>query len=63
MLGVSVELFVDDMSFASHENSLIDKLKAQLNHEFEMKDLGLVKKVLGMKIQHDRHDDTLFFVS
>jgi hypothetical protein len=56
-------LYVDDILISSHDKSLIDELKAQLNHEFEMKDLGLVKKVLGMKIQHDRHDDTLFFVS
>uniref|UniRef100_J3N766 Reverse transcriptase zinc-binding domain-containing protein n=1 Tax=Oryza brachyantha TaxID=4533 RepID=J3N766_ORYBR len=34
--------------------SLIDQLKAQLSHEFEMKDLGPAKKILGMEIQPDR---------
>ncbi|KAE8682936.1 ABC transporter G family member 13 [Hibiscus syriacus] len=32
----------------------IDKLKAQLNQEFEMKDLGEAKKILGMEISRDR---------
>jgi hypothetical protein len=57
---VYLVLYVDDILISSRDKSLIDELKAQLNHEFEMKDLGLVKKILGMKIQHDRHDDTLF---
>jgi hypothetical protein len=53
-------LYVDDMLIASHEKSLIDELKAQLNHEFDMKDLGPAKKILGMEIQRDRHAGTLF---
>ncbi|GJS97909.1 retrovirus-related pol polyprotein from transposon TNT 1-94 [Tanacetum coccineum] len=32
----------------------IDKLKAQLKSEFEMKDLGAAKKILGMEIIRDR---------
>ena len=32
----------------------LKKLKAQLNKEFEMKDLGEVKKILGMEIIRDR---------
>jgi len=34
--------------------SAIDKLKKGLSFEFEMKDLGEAKKVLGMKIERDR---------
>ena len=38
------------MLIASKSRSAIDTLKRGLSSEFEMKDLGEVKKVLGMKI-------------
>jgi len=41
------------MLFASNDKSLISKLKSQLNNEFEMKDLGVAKKILGMEIHRD----------
>ncbi|GMI79054.1 hypothetical protein HRI_001574700 [Hibiscus trionum] len=47
-------LYVDDMLIASKSQQEIDKLKAQLNQEFEMKDLGEAKKILGMEISRDR---------
>ncbi|KAE8708956.1 hypothetical protein F3Y22_tig00110332pilonHSYRG00622 [Hibiscus syriacus] len=47
-------LYVDDMLIASKSKKEIDKLKAQLNQEFEMKDLGEAKKILGMEICRDR---------
>jgi hypothetical protein len=53
-------LYVDDMLIASHDKSLIVELKAHLSHEFDMKDLGPAKKILGMEIQRDRHVGTLF---
>jgi len=46
-------LYVDDMLIASKDKSLISKLKSQLSKEFEMKDLGTAKKILGMEIQRD----------
>ena len=39
--------------------SEVDKLKAQLKQEFEMKDLG-AKKILGMKIHRNRQEGELF---
>ena len=42
------------MLIASKNRSIIDKLKKDLSFEFEMKDLGKGKKVLGMKIESDR---------
>ncbi|KAE8665322.1 Detected protein of unknown function [Hibiscus syriacus] len=39
-------LYVDDMLIASKSQKDIDKLKAQLNQEFEMKDLNKAKKIL-----------------
>ena len=47
-------LYVDDMLIASKRKDEIEKLKTQLNQEFKMKDLGEVKKILGMEICRDR---------
>ena len=52
-------LYVDDMLIASRNKGEICKLKAQLSKEFEMKDLGEVKKILGMEIARDRQRGTL----
>ncbi|KAK9177553.1 hypothetical protein WN944_029576 [Citrus x changshan-huyou] len=38
----------------SKSKNEIEKLKTQLNQEFEIKDLGEAKKILGMKICRDR---------
>ncbi|KAG8480151.1 hypothetical protein CXB51_024883 [Gossypium anomalum] len=48
-------LYVDNMLIAAKSQKEIDKLKAQLNQEFEMKNLGEAKKILGMEISRDRH--------
>jgi len=45
---------VDDMLIASNSRLAINKLKSQLSSEFEIKDLGEVKKVLGMEINRGR---------
>jgi len=44
-------LYVDNMLIASKSRAAIEKLKKDLSSEFEMKDLGEAKKVLGMKIK------------
>jgi len=46
-------LYMDDILIASKSRSAIDILK-DLSFEFEMKDLGEVKKVQGMEIERDR---------
>ena len=45
---------MDDIIIASKSKSVIDKLKKDLSSEFEMKDLGEAKKVLGMEIEQNR---------
>jgi len=50
-------LYVDDMLIASKSRSAIDKLKKDLSSEFEMKDLGEAKNVLGMEIERDQRSD------
>ena len=52
-------LYVDDMLIASKKQAEIDKLKVQLNQEFEMKDPGEAKKNLEMEINRDRAKDKL----
>ena len=42
------------MLIVSKSRSTIDKLKEDLSSEFELKNLGEVKKVLGMEIERDR---------
>ena len=46
-------LYVDHMLVACKRKVEIGNLKLQLNREFEMKDLGEAKKILGMKIAKD----------
>ena len=48
-------LYVDDMLIISKSKSLICKLKEKLSAEFEMKDLGNAKKIIGMQIDRNRH--------
>ena len=47
-------LYVDDMLIAAKNLSEIHILKMQLSSEFEMKDLGATKKILGMEIKRER---------
>ena len=53
-------LYVDDMSIAAKRKDDIANLKGQLSSEFEMKDLGAAKKILGMEISRDRKSGLLF---
>ena len=41
-------LYVDDMLVAGPNKERVQELKARLSREFEMKDLGLANKILGM---------------
>ncbi|GJT62118.1 retrovirus-related pol polyprotein from transposon TNT 1-94 [Tanacetum coccineum] len=47
-------LYVDDMLIASQSLDEIEKLKTRLKSEFEMKELGEAKMILGMQIVRDR---------
>ena len=47
-------LYVDDMLIASQSRTTIDRLKRQSFSEFEMKDLGEIKKLLCIEIERDR---------
>ncbi|GFS33516.1 hypothetical protein Acr_00g0028940 [Actinidia rufa] len=47
-------LYVDDMLIASMSKVEIYRLKSQLSQEFEIKDLGEAKIILGMEIKRDK---------
>ena len=47
-------LYVDNMLIVAKSKEGIRTIKAQLNNEFEMKDLGAAKKILRMDILRDR---------
>ena len=53
-------LYVDDMLIAAKNLSEIYTLKMQLSSEFEIKDLGAAKKILGMEIKKERGVGKLF---
>ena len=46
-------LYVDDMLIACKSRKVVQELKATLSREFEMKDLGPARKILGMEILRD----------
>jgi len=48
---------MDDMLITSKSRSVIDKLKKNLSSKFKMKDLGEVKKVLGVEIERHYKGD------
>ncbi|KAG8478983.1 hypothetical protein CXB51_028891 [Gossypium anomalum] len=52
-------LYVDDMLIAAKDKGEIRKVKAKLSEEFEMKNLGPAKKILGMEILRDRKTSKL----
>lgn len=53
-------LYVDDMLIVGPNSIKIQKLKNKLNESFDMKDLGPVKKILGMQILRDRKKGKLW---
>jgi hypothetical protein len=53
-------LYVDDMLIAAKDMGEVQKVKDQLSSEFDMKDLGAAKKILGMEIIRDRKARKLY---
>ncbi|KAL8149672.1 hypothetical protein AgCh_006620 [Apium graveolens] len=47
-------LYVDDMLIAGSNMREINRLKRQMSEEFEMKDMGAAKQILGMSIIRNR---------
>ena len=47
-------LYVDDILIVGRNVPRIDNLKKQLSKSFPMKDLGPVKRIIGIRIERDR---------
>ena len=52
-------LYVDDMLIAKFSIEEINDLKKQLSKQFAIKDLGVAKQILGMRIIRDKVNGTL----
>jgi len=53
-------LYVDDMLVVGPNKYRVQELKAQLVREFNIKDLGLANKNLGMQIHKDKKDKKIW---
>ena len=53
-------LYVYDMLIVAKSIVGVNKLKILLSKEFDMKDLGAAKKILGMEIHRDRDANRLW---
>ena len=53
-------LYVDDMLIVGKDNFMINKLKKQLSESFSMKNMGVAKKILGIRIMSDRQEKKLW---
>jgi len=52
-------MYVDNMLIAGYSMTEINRLKQQLAENFEMKDLGPSKKIIGMRILRNRLEGIL----
>ena len=50
---IYLTFYVDDILIVVKDKSYISKHKKFLSKEFEIKDIGVVKKILGMEIYKD----------
>jgi len=59
-LYIYLLLYVDDMLIACKIREEIEDLKKILSSEFDMKNLGIAKKILGVEIERDRAAGLMF---
>ncbi|KAL0367723.1 UNVERIFIED_CONTAM: Retrovirus-related Pol polyprotein from transposon TNT 1-94 [Sesamum radiatum] len=59
-MPIFLVLYVDDMLIASPSLTLIAELQNNLGKSFEMKDLGNAKKIIGMSIERNGKNSTIF---
>ena len=56
---VYLALFVDDMAIFGDDEVLIGEIKAKLSSHFKMKDLGIMKRFLGLEIERNSCGDVI----
>src|SRR3954469_25187831 len=52
-------LYVGDILIASNNVEDVKRVKAKLNKEFDMKDLGVASRIIGIDIRRDRKQSKL----
>ena len=52
--GIAIPIYVDDMLIIGKDLHRVKRVKAQLAGRFNTKDLGEVKKILGIHVERDR---------
>ena len=52
-------LYMDDMLIAAKDKTQIGEIKSQLKLEFDMRDMGVARKILGMEISRERKEGKL----
>jgi hypothetical protein len=57
---IFITLYVDDLIISASTKSLIRELKKSLCLKFKMKDLGVIKQILGMGVLHDRINHKIY---
>src|SRR5579859_1201439 len=60
--NVTIPLYVDDLLLVSKDISVIKKAKEMISSQFNMKDLGEVSKVLGIRVRQNRAKRTLTLI-
>ena len=56
---VYLALFVDDMAIFGDDEVLIEEIKGKLSSHFKMKDLGIMKRFLGLEIERNSSGDVI----
>jgi hypothetical protein len=57
---IVLALYVDDLLLASNDSDFLDNFKSALSREFEMRDLGEAKYIVGLEIRRNRALRQLF---
>jgi transposase InsO family protein len=57
---ILVPVYVDDLTLASKSKSALVKLKADLASNFKIRDLGPTEFILGIKVERDRPNRTIY---
>jgi hypothetical protein len=58
-----IALYVDDLVIATKDPQVMEKIKSELSTKYEMKDLGELNVIVGMKIHRDWDAGTITFLN
>src|SRR5436190_7971358 len=59
LLTIYLILFVNDMIIFEDDKILIEEIKIKLFSHFKMKDLGIMKRFLGLEIERNSYEDVI----